>query len=673
VTKQTRKKKSTSSGGFFSFLFKWIFVISIWGFIAGSLVLGYHLYRLPKIDGLLDPVHHPKYFLYDRDDNLFFEVGGEVSEVQTDEIPDYLRAAVISIEDRRFYDHFGIDVYGLSRAMWVNFRAGSVVQGGSTLTQQLAKNLFLTKERNMSRKIQEAILALWLEWSYSKEEILTAYLNRTYFGAGVFGVDAAAHKYFGKDVSELTVGESALLAGLLKAPSRYSPFSNKEKSVERTRLVLQAMADSGYLYNDPKNIENYVSEVQTRVSKIAATYVARYYADYVAEQIELFIDPESREDLHVFTMLDMPLQKFAENKIKTVLEEKGAENEIGQGAFVFSDLDGGIMSIVGGNSYAETAFNRATKAKRQPGSSIKPIYYLAAFERGLSPQDIVDDAPISLGNWSPDNFNSKFKGPVTVERALALSLNGASIRVLQRAGLNFALDMAKRLGITSPMRRDMTFALGTSEITLIEMVRAYTTMGNGGFLVYPYVIKRIENTKGETVYEREATVHVSGVSEQAIRKITDSMKAVVRYGTGRKAGPPEYLAGKSGTSQNSKDAWFYGITGDYVGGMWFGNDDSKPMKSSVTGGAFSARVFAQILEFVYHGRPMPPLVIDMNSGIPYHEPLPDGTAFISPDAETAPAPTTTDTDQNYDETPPPEPVHREEEGFLGGLFRGLGF
>ena len=606
-------KKSRAKKGVFSwrsFLgksFKWGVVFSIWGIVASFAVVCYHLYQIPKVEGLLEPVQHRKIFIYDQDHALVRKIGGDISEVHSEDLPDFLKAAVISIEDRRFYEHFGIDVYGLARAMFVNVKAGHVVQGGSTITQQLAKNLFLSSRRDMSRKLQEAILAIWLELSYSKDEILTAYLNRVYFGSGVYGVDAGAEKYFGKKVYEISVGEAAILAGLLKAPSRYSPMNNEELSFARARTVLQTMAENGYLF-DPDDIEGYMANPEELMVKQSRDNFGHYYTDFVTEQLEFFIDTDIAEDLHVYTKMDRHAQAYVESHLKSVIAEKGEALKAEQAAFVMSDLDGGINVIVGGNDYLKTRYNRAMKAQRQPGSVIKPLYYMAALDKGYHAGDLLKDEPLDIDGWKPRNFSRNYQGDVTLEKALCQSINTASIRLLHATGIDHAIDVAKHIGVTSEIRRDLTYALGTSEMTLAELVRAYTTIANGGYLTHPYVITEIQNDEGEVLYQRQIEPHRTQLSDEAITEMNELLLAVTDHGTGRRAAFASNVAGKSGTTQNHHDAWFVGYTGDKVAGIWFGNDDNHHMSSMMTGGRLPAEVWGEMMGHFYAGRAVPQLV-----------------------------------------------------------------
>jgi penicillin-binding protein 1A len=514
------------------------------------------------------------------------------------QLPPDLVHAVIAIEDRRFYHHFGVDPFGLLRAMITNARTGRTVQGGSTLTQQLAKNLFLTPQRSFKRKLQEALLAIELERSYSKDQILTGYLNRVYLGAGSFGVDAAAETYFGKSATQLNLQESAIIAGLLKAPSKYSPAADMDAALTRAQLVLRAMHEEGYISD---------SDMLTALSAPppmhhpSITEGSRYIADWVVSQIQGYIGTIDR-DIWVQTTIEPALQKLAEAKLEETLAGPAVKLKATQGALVAMTLDGAVKAMVGGRDYEESQFNRATVAERQPGSSFKPFVYLAALENGLRPDSLVDDAPINLGGWSPANFEPGFKGQIPAREALAESVNTAAIRVLDFAGIDRVRNLARRMGISEPIPRDLSIALGTSDVTLLELTGAYAVIANGGAGVLPHTVERVTDGGGKVLYQRQGGGPGEVAQPWHVAELNSMMMDVIAYGTGKAARLDRPAAGKTGTSQDYRNAWFIGFTADLVTGIWFGNDDNSPMKK-VTGGMLPARTWHEFMMAAENGKP----------------------------------------------------------------------
>jgi penicillin-binding protein 1A len=517
------------------------------------------------------------------------------------QLPPYVPEAVIATEDTRFYHHFGIDPIGMMRAAWVNWRAGALVQGGSTITQQLAKNLFLTPDRTLKRKVQEIMLALWIEQLYSKDQILTGYLDRVYFGAGAYGIDAAAHTYFGKPATELTLGEAAILAGCLKAPSRYSPTSGADASVGRQQVVLHRMLDEGYITQAQMDAFDNTPPVPPRKPGTGQSY--RYFTDWIADQVGSYVDRGER-DLTIQTTFDPKLERDAEHHLEDVLESKPAlAAHASQGAVVTLAHDGAILAMVGGREYGQSQFNRAVQALRQPGSSFKPLYYLAALQEGYHPDTIVEDAPITIGDWSPENFEPEYRGPIPLRDALAYSINTAAVRVLEFVGLTRAIDMAHRLGITETLDRDYSLALGTSDVTLLEMAGVYATFAHDGEVVHPYAITTITDREGHVLYQRQPPKPTVAAMPWTIAELDSMLEAVIEYGTGKGAKLDRPCAGKTGTSQDFRDAWFMGFTGDYTTGVWIGNDDNSPMKK-ITGGSLPVEVWRAVMTDAEQGHPV---------------------------------------------------------------------
>ncbi len=571
-----------------SFLGKAAVLAMIWGGVFIGALVSWYAYDMPDISQVTKPQRRPSITLLANDGTVFARYGDLYGQRVTGfDVPLDLVHAILAVEDRRFYSHFGIDVFGLARAFISNVRAGHVVQGGSTITQQLAKNLFLTPERTARRKVQEMLLAFWLEHTYSKEQILSAYLNRVYLGAGAYGVDAAADVYFGKPINAINLQESAMLAGLLRAPSRFSPTNNPELAKKRMRTVLKAMQDAGYISEHQR--ARALLETPLPRRKPGATGDGRYFADWIVDQVGAILK-NLPQDVTVLTSLDLGLQRVAERNLENILAAQGVAKEVGQGALISMTRDGAVRTMVGGRDYSKSQFNRAVQAKRQPGSSFKPIIYLAAIRNGLLPEDIFEDAPIKVGGWQPRNYSGKYKGPVTARQALAESINSVAVRVMQRAGASNVVKTARALGVTSKLARDLSLALGTNSVSLLEMTGVYAAFASGGRAITPFGIKEVRGRDGQILYRREAVQLPLTIEPQAVETLVDMMRDVVRQGTGRRALLDCPVAGKTGTSSEYRDAWFLGFTGNYVTGVWFGNDDNKPMKK-VSGGNLPAMLW----------------------------------------------------------------------------------
>ena len=590
----------------FRFTFRATILLAIWGGVILAAVIAYYAYDLPDIKQIAQPGRRPAITLV-ADDGTIFKRYGDLygKRVALRDVPETLVKAILAIEDRRFYSHFGIDMWGLARASYQNARAKRLVQGGSTITQQLAKNLFLTPQRTAKRKVQEMLLALWLERTYSKDQILTAYLNRVYLGAGAYGVDAAASVYFDKPVRDLTLLESAMLAGLLRAPSRYAPTNDPAATMRRAETVLTAMVDADYIALTDK--QRALASVAVPPRKPGAGGDGQYFADWIADQVIAILEKEP-QDIVVYTTIDLDLEREAERRLDAVLAspEAVAQN-VSEAALVSMSYDGAVRAMVGGRDYAESQFNRATQAMRQPGSSFKPIVYLAALEAGLSPDDMIEDAPLKIGKWMPRNYDERYRGMITARQALIESVNTAAVRVMQKAGMENTISTARALGITSPLEHNLSLALGTNTVTPLEMTGVYAALAAGGRAVMPYGIKEIRSRKGKLLYRREAMTMPQTVNTQAVATLVDMMQDVVRYGTGRRAGLDRPVAGKTGTSSDYRDGWFLGFTGSTITGIWMGNDDNKPMKK-VTGGGLPAQLWHDFMIYAEAGKPIKPLL-----------------------------------------------------------------
>jgi penicillin-binding protein 1A len=537
-----------------------------------------------------------------RDGSLLAQRGGEGSYVPIDFLPPHLIDAVVATEDRRFFEHWGVDLAGVVRALITNLRLGRLVEGGSTISQQLAKNLFLGPERTLTRKLGELVLALWLEFRLGKRDILELYLNRVYFGAGAWGIDAAAHRFFDKSAQALTLAEAAVLAGVLKAPSRFSPAANPVLARARARSVLGKMVEAGRL--DPARGEQ-VARTPVRFAALARQRQAGadYAVDAALERLPMLIAPAGAEDLVVETSIDAGLQRRSQALIAQVMHGEARPLEASQAALVVLDLDGGIRTLVGGRDYAQSQFNRALKAKRQPGSAFKLFVYLAALESGLAPDSVVLDLPLLGTGWSPRNEGAGYHGAVPLRAALAHSMNAAAARLHMSLGPARTLAAARRLGIGSALRQDASLALGTSEVTLLELTGAYGVIAHGGRNLEPYIVRRVRTAAGKVLFERRAESSTMLIAPRIAGALNDMLLGVVSAGTGRRAALAEHAAaGKTGTSQDFRDAWFVGYTAHLIGGVWVGNDDARPMRK-VTGGGLPARLWHEVMQIAHEGLP----------------------------------------------------------------------
>jgi penicillin-binding protein 1A len=602
VSRSASKRRSKSRDGWsLSRLIYWGAVLSLWGAIAlvGALVwAGAHL---PPILSLEIPKRPPTIEIVGADGSVLAQRGEMAgSNVALKDLPPYLPKAFIAIEDRRFYSHHGVDPYGILRAAVTNVLHRGVSQGGSTLTQQLAKNLFLTQERTLGRKLQEAELALWLERKYSKAEILELYLNRVYFGSGAYGVEAASQRYFGKSARNVSLTEAAMLAGLVKSPSRLAPNRNPDGAEKRAQTVLAAMADS-----------KFITEAQAQASiahpaisvKPAGAGTVNYVADWIGEVLDDLIG-QIEQSIVVETTIDPKLQSVAEAAVIDELAAKSVKFNVTQGALVAMSPDGAVRAMVGGRNYAESQYNRAVTAKRQPGSAFKPFVYLTAVEAGLTPETIRQDAPLDVKGWKPENYSHEYFGPVTLTQALAMSLNTVAVRLGLEVGPRNVVRTAHRLGISSKLEANASIALGTSEVSLTELVGAYAPFANGGLAVSPHVVTRIKTMDGKVIYLRQKDEPNQAIEPRSVAMMNVMMEETLISGTARKAEIPGWIAaGKTGTSQDFRDAWFIGYTANLVTGVWLGNDDNSPTKKA-TGGGLPVEVWTRFMRTAHQGVPV---------------------------------------------------------------------
>ena len=571
---------------------KWSLILTIWGGVALGVVVAWYAYDLPDIDNLDLPARKASITLTDADGREIATYGDIYGDpLRLADVPPYLVQAIIATEDRRFFDHFGFDPVAVARAVVTNVRAGKVRQGGSTLTQQLAKNIFLKPDRTLRRKVQELLLAFWLEANFTKEQIFTLYINRVYLGSGTYGVDAAARRYFAKSARRVSLHEAAVLAGLLKAPSRYSPVRSRKAAEDRAKVVLGTMVAAGFL--DEKTAKRTAAQRIRPVAGTKRSDAARYFTDWALERVTGFVG-RAGTDLIVRTTMDARLQRLAEDRLRATLAKNGNARRISQAALVSMSPDGSVRALVGGRDYGASQFNRAFQALRQPGSAFKLFVYLAAMENGLTPDDQFVDGPLRIGKWRPRNYAGNFLGSVTLREAMARSVNTVAVQVSERVGRGKVIDSARRLGITSPLKSHPSLALGASEVSLVELTAAYGVIANGGVAVWPHGISEIRERGGRVLYRRTDGAAAQVADPDAVQRTNELLRAVVAWGSGKAANLVRPVAGKTGTSQGFRDAWFVGYTNELVTGVWMGNDDSSPMKK-VTGGSQPARLWRDFM------------------------------------------------------------------------------
>ncbi|MEL6482795.1 MAG: PBP1A family penicillin-binding protein, partial [Pseudomonadota bacterium] len=560
----------------------------------------------PPSDALFDGRGGGSVTMLDRNGNVFAWRGEQYGGgLRANQVSPHLVHAIVATEDKRYWDHFGLDPIGIARAAVANIRAGRLVQGGSTLTQQTAKNTFLTAERSLERKLKEVPMALALELKYTKEEILSIYLNRVYLGAGTYGFEAASQRYFGKSARLLVPAEAAMLAGLLRAPSRYAPTANLAAAQGRANVIIRLMEEQGYL-SDTQVVTALANPAV--LSQAAAARAGGYFADWVMEQAPAFLSSETTEDVTIATTFDPDVQRAAEAAVAKVFETKVREGSTAQAAVVIMTSDGAVRAIVGGREAGVGQFNRATQALRQPGSAFKPVVYAAGLDAGMRPSDVFEDAPVTVEGWSPENYTRRFKGPVSLTEALAESINTVAVRVSERAGRGNVRALAQDMGFSDGLAPGPAIALGTTETTLVELTGVYATIAQDGLKASPYGIRSIRLRGEETpLLENRGGSGGKALEPWVARTLGQMMMSVVEAGTGGRARlPGREVAGKTGTSQNARDAWFVGYTADYVAGVWMGNDDNTPL-TGVTGGGLPAEIWREAMLGIHEGLPARPL------------------------------------------------------------------
>ncbi len=525
-----------------------------------------------------------------------------------EQLPKNLVNAVLATEDRRFFKHIGVDFLGILRAVYVNIVRGRVSQGGSSITQQLAKNVFLSSERTLERKMQELMMSFWLENNFSKQEILAIYLNRVYFGAGNYGVDAASNYYSNKSVAQLDLLDCAMLAGLLKAPSKYNPTANKLASRGRTVQVLRNMVDAGMLKEAQANVEIARLNSGEKTFNGRAFSADRYFTDWVHEKLpeympEYLAKGEKLQDIMVHTTADANMQQSLQNAVANQLTPQiAAAQNATQAAAIIMRPDGAMLAMVGGRNYNASEYNRAVQAKRQSGSAFKLFTYLSAMEHGYTPETMMVDEAVSVGGWRPQNYKDEYKGAVTLEQAFAQSLNSVAVRLSQAVGIGEVRKLAKRMGVRSDLYEVPSLALGAADVTLKEMVVAYAHLANGGRAVAPYgVVKIVRKSDGAVLYARNSDFSdITVLAVENVAKMNVLLRAVINFGTGKAANIGRDAGGKTGTTSDYRDAWFVGYTPQLVAGVWVGNDNNSQMRG-VTGGSIPARIWAEAMRAAHQG------------------------------------------------------------------------
>lgn len=564
----------------------------LWGTIILAGAVMFFISRVPDpVLATLDD-RPPNVTVLAADGTVLAERGLRRGHIRVDVLPNHLIKAVLATEDRRFYDHWGVDVGGMIRASYRNFRAGAVVQGGSTITQQLAKNLFLEPERTVIRKLEELVYTVWLEQRFTKDEILELYLNRVYLGGGTYGVEAAARHYFGRSARDVTLAQSAVLAGLLKAPSRYAPTRSIKAASARAQVVLDNMVDAGFISQaEAQDAGGQPLRLQAKGDATGYPYAV----DWVAAMLPEYVG-RHKDALVVQTTIDARLQRLSQERLRKLLDTKGRKLNAGEGAVVVLDpKSGAVRALVGGRSYKNSPYDRALNARRQPGSAFKPFVYLAALEAGYTPASVANDTPVNIRGWTPANYTNTYKGRVSLRYAMTHSINTVAVKLTANLGPGRVAQTAHRLGINSKLHAQPSLALGTSEVTLLELTGAYAPFANGGARVLPHVITRIRSEDGKVLYTRQRSAVGQVVAPHHVAAMNDMMGSVVRQGTGKRAAIPRHPAGgKTGTTQNSRDAWFVGYTAHYVAGVWIGNDNNTPMKK-VTGGSLPAELWHDVM------------------------------------------------------------------------------
>jgi penicillin-binding protein 1A len=604
----------------------WVKRAMVWGGVLAALGLvflvfavGFAAQSLPSYATLQATQPGQTIVIRARDGRELVELGPSFGEwLDSEDIPENMKNAMIAVEDKRFHSHLGVDPVRLTGAIVEGMTGDDRIGGTSTITQQLARNLFLNNNRSLDRKAREAVLAMALEWKFSKDEILALYLNKVYFGGGAYGIDSASRKFFSHPATELSVEEAAIIAGLVKAPSRYSPTADVQAAVDRAKVVLRLMREQGYISPDQAMVD--VSAVQLKEQ--AGQNSVRYFTDWVLPQLDIIL-PETYEPIEVWTTLDIGMQRAATAAIEANTPKDA------QGAMVSLDRDGAILAMVGGTDYVASNYNRATTAMRQPGSAWKLFVYLAALEAGYTPEDTVVDTPVTIDGWSPRNSNGRNVGETDLRTAFAYSINTVAAQLGNEVGFGTVASMARRFGVTSEVATFPSMVLGSSEVRVIEMTQAFAGVAARGTPVEPYGITKVVGSSGAVIYRREDQRKPSQLPDYVIAGMTDLLQAAVQTGTGRAAQIGRPVAGKTGTTSSNKDGWFIGFSSGITTGVWMGRDDAKPVPG-LQGGRAPAQAFAAYMRYAVKDRPVEEF--DITLELPEWQLEPDDEAlFGAPD------------------------------------------
>ena len=603
-----RRKRIVKRGPKKRNIFLCLFSMGVSAGLAAIAAFNIYLASLPPISNFEDIKPNPVTTIYSSDGEVIKTFTAfKFEKVSIDKIPKYLKEAVIATEDKNFYRHRGFDTMGMVRSTITNIASGEVKQGASTITQQLARILFLSNERTFDRKIKELIIAHRIEKTISKDEILEMYLNSVYLGSGVYGVSSAARTFFDKDLSQLTLAEQALIAGLPQAPSIYSPFANKKAGLKRRNQVLRRMYRNKYITLEQMEAAQKEGLHLSNKPRIYSYNKAPYFIDFVLNELKNigFEEQEiSQGGLKIYTTLDYKSQNAAQNAAVSALNAAKLTKPANQIAlFSFSPTTGRVYAYIGGKNYEQSQYDRVSKAVRPSGSSFKPFVYATALQQGVSVYDTIEDTPLTIKDWSPKNYGKKYRGKIAIWQALAISSNVAAVRLIKKTGVEAVIQTAREMGITTPLASDMTIALGSNGVKLYDMVVAYGAFANGGYRVRPYSVERVENSRGVTIYENSGPKIVKVINFETAAGMTYMLRKVVEIGTGKAANIAQNVAGKTGTTNDYRDAWFVGFTPDIVTGVWVGNDNNSKLPG-ITGGAMPARVFANYMKTAIKNFPL---------------------------------------------------------------------
>ena len=583
-------------------LFFWSTALALIAVLFVAVSVGFAAQSIPNYHDLKATQNAQTIVVRARDGTQIVEIGPSFGEwLEYDDIPDTMTNAMIAVEDKRFYSHYGIDPVRLTGAIVEGVTGKRSRLGGtSTITQQLARNVFLNNNRTLDRKAREAVLAMALEWKFSKEQILELYLNKVYFGGGAYGIDSASRKFFSHPATDLSVGEDSIIAGLVKAPSRYSPTADVDAAVDRAQVVLRLMREQGFITSEQASVN--VDAI--KLKKERGQNSVRYFTDWVLPQLDLLLTEETYEPIEVWTTIDTGMQRAATASIRS--NTPGGA----QGALVSMDRDGAILALVGGTDYVETNFNRATAAMRQPGSSFKLFVYLAALEAGYRPGDTVKDTKVTIDGWSPRNSNGRFTGETSVRGSFARSINTVAVQLGNEVGFGTVASMARRFGVTSPMSAVPSMALGSNEVRLIEMTRAFAAVSARGKSIEPYGITKVVTASGDTIYRHQKAEPKELIPDYVAAGITDLLQAAVQTGTGKAAQIGRPVAGKTGTTSSNKDGYFVGFSSGITTGVWMGRDDNKTV-ARLQGGRAPAQAFAAYMRYAVKDRPIEEFDIEL--------------------------------------------------------------